>query len=82
MENTDRKVENEREGVSSSKDVRNQDEQEVPDKGSQDLIEKYNINDQAHSNSSKKDFIDTVSNFHHADETQNDSQENSEETDK
>lgn len=36
--------------------------------GSKELIEKYNINDQAFSNSSKKDFIKTVSNFKHSDE--------------
>lgn len=82
MENTDKKPENEREGISSSKAVRNQNQEEMPHKGSRDLIEKYNINDQAHSDSSKKDFIDTVSNFHHADETQKDSQENSQEADK
>lgn len=37
-------------------------------KGSKELIEKYNVNDQAHSNSSKEDFIKTTSNFHHKDE--------------
>lgn len=37
-------------------------------KGSEELIQKYNINDQAHSNSSKEEFIKTTSNFHHADE--------------
>ncbi|HEX8561688.1 MAG TPA: hypothetical protein VF676_01800 [Flavobacterium sp.] len=30
---------------------------------------KYNINDQAHSQSSKEDFIKTVSNFEHSDGT-------------
>ncbi len=80
MENTHKKLE--REGISSSKAVRNQDPKEIPHQGSQDLIEKYNINDQAHSDSSKKDFIDTVSNFHHADETQDDSQDNSQDADK
>ena len=35
--------------------------------GSEALIEKYNINDQAHSDSSAKDFVKTVSGFHHAD---------------
>ena len=33
--------------------------------GSEELIEKYNINDQAHSNSSKDDFLKTTSNFNH-----------------
>lgn len=36
--------------------------------GSEKLIEKYNINDQAHSNSSEKDFIKTTSNFKHSDD--------------
>lgn len=36
--------------------------------GSEDLIKKYNINDQAHSNSSKEEFIKTTSNFHHKNE--------------
>jgi len=31
---------------------------------------KYNINDQAHSQSSKEDFVKTVSNFEHSDGTQ------------
>jgi len=37
-------------------------------KGSKALIEKYNINDQAHSDSSKDDFVETTSKFRHADE--------------
>lgn len=36
--------------------------------GSEELIKKYNVNDQAHSNSSKEEFIKTTSNFHHSDE--------------
>ncbi len=44
------------------------DNDEVVHRGSRELIDKYNINDQAHSDSSKDDFIPTVSNFHHADE--------------
>ena len=32
-----------------------------------ELIEKYNIDDNAHRDSSAEDFIPTVSNFHHAD---------------
>jgi len=36
--------------------------------GSEELVEKYNINDKAYSDSSKKDFVETTSNFHHADE--------------
>lgn len=36
--------------------------------GSEELIKKYNINDQAHSNSSQEEFIKTTSNFHHSKE--------------
>lgn len=36
--------------------------------GSKELIDKYNINDQAYSDSSKDDFVKTVSNFKHANE--------------
>lgn len=38
--------------------------------GSEELIEKYNINDQAFLSSSKKDFVKTVSNFKHSDENE------------
>lgn len=38
--------------------------------GSKELIEKYNINDQAFLNSSKEDFVKTVSNFKHSDESE------------
>lgn len=31
------------------------------------LIERYNINDQAHAKSSPDDFVETTSQFHHAD---------------
>lgn len=41
-------------------------------KGSKNLIESYNINDKAHADSSKKDFIKTVSNFNHANESDTD----------
>jgi len=41
--------------------------------GSQELAEKYNINDKAHTDSSAKDFVKTVSNFNHAN---NDNSEN------
>jgi len=34
---------------------------------SEELVAKYNIDDQAHRDSSNADFIDTVSKFHHAD---------------
>lgn len=52
----------------ASKDATNTDyPADVQHKGSKELIDKYNINDQAHSNSSKEDFIKTVSNFNHAD---------------
>lgn len=37
-------------------------------RGSKELIDKYSINDQAHSDSSAEDFVKTVSEFHHADE--------------
>ncbi len=43
--------------------------------GSETLVEKYNINDKAYSDSSKKDFVETTSNFHHADEGEDESQE-------
>lgn len=36
--------------------------------GSQELIERYDINDQAHAKSSMDDFVATTSGFHHADE--------------
>jgi len=36
--------------------------------GRQELIDNYNINDQAHSDSDKENFVKTVSNFHHNDE--------------
>ena len=44
-------------------------------KGSRELIDKYNINDQAHSDSSKDDFVKTISNFKHADGSKNKSEE-------
>ena len=40
--------------------------------GSEFLINKYNINDQAHSNSSLDDFVPTISAFHHASESRSD----------
>lgn len=36
--------------------------------GSQFLVDKYNINDQAHSDSSLDDFVKTTSGFRHADD--------------
>jgi hypothetical protein len=36
--------------------------------GSQYLVDKYNINDQAHSDSSLDDFVKTTSGFRHADD--------------
>lgn len=51
-----------------SKDSTNSDyPADLEHKGSRELIDQYNINDQAHSNSSKKDFVKTVSNNNHAD---------------
>ena len=38
------------------------------DDGSEQLVDRYNINDKAHSDSSLDDFVNTTSNFHHADE--------------
>ncbi len=46
------------------------------DNGRIALVNKYNINDKAHSDSSAADFVKTVSKFHHADsadDIQNDS---------
>ncbi|AWA29837.1 hypothetical protein HYN48_06960 [Flavobacterium magnum] len=37
------------------------------DNGRIELVNKYNINDKAHSDSSAADFVKTVSKFHHAD---------------
>lgn len=37
-----------------------------PHAGSDALAEKYTINDKAHTDSSEKDFIKTVSNFNHS----------------
>ncbi|WP_296149927.1 hypothetical protein [uncultured Flavobacterium sp.] len=34
--------------------------------GSQELVDKYNINDKAYSDSSKDDFVETVSKFRHS----------------
>jgi len=34
--------------------------------GSQELVAKYNINDKAYSDSSKDDFVETVSKFKHS----------------
>lgn len=41
---------------------------ENKNKGSKELIQKYNVNDQAHANSSEDDFVKTVSNFKHSEE--------------
>ncbi len=37
-------------------------------RGNDELINKYNINDKAHFESSKDDFVRTTSNFRHADD--------------
>ena len=56
----------------ASKDGTNSDyPADLEHKGSRELIDKYNINDQAHSNSSKDDFVKTVSNNNHADGSKN-----------
>ncbi|WP_026704096.1 hypothetical protein [Flavobacterium soli] len=44
-------------------------------RGSRELIDKYNINDQAHSDSSKDDFVKTISNNNHADGSKNKGEE-------
>ena len=41
---------------------------ERDDNGSRKLVDEYNINDKAHSDSSEEDFIKTISNFKHANE--------------
>ena len=52
----------------TAKDATNTDHPNDPQhKGSRELIDKYNINDQAHSDSSKDDFVKTISNYNHAD---------------
>lgn len=38
------------------------------DNGSRKLVDEYNTNDKAHSDSSEEDFIKTISNFKHANE--------------
>lgn len=43
-----------------------------PDHGRQFLIDKYNINDQAHSDSSLDDFVKTTSSFKHEPDETND----------
>ncbi len=40
----------------------------IDHRGSEELAEKYNINEKAHFDSSKDDFVPTVSSFRHADE--------------
>jgi len=49
---------------------------EAHDDGRRALIDKYNINDQAHSDSSADDFIKTTSGFTHADDVNPDNNEN------
>ena len=59
-----------------TKDATNTDyPADLQHKGSRELIDKYNINDQAHSDSSKDDFVKTISNSNHADGTSNKSKE-------
>lgn len=43
-----------------------QEELHIDHCGSRELIDKYLINDKAYSDTSKKNFIKTVSSFHHA----------------
>lgn len=43
-----------------------QEQLHINHNGSRQLIDKYLINDKAYSDTSKKNFIKTVSSFHHA----------------
>ena len=43
-----------------------QEKYHIDHKGSRAIIDKYLINDKAYSDTSKKNFIKTVSSFHHA----------------
>lgn len=43
-----------------------QEQYHVTHEGSRAIIDKYLINDKAYSDTSKKNFIKTVSSFHHA----------------
>ncbi len=43
-----------------------QEKYHIDHNGSRALIDKYLINDKAYSDTSKKNFIKTVSSFHHA----------------
>ncbi len=61
----------------SFQDGHTSDNADVVNRGSRELIDKYNINDQAHSDSSKEDFIKTVSNFRHSDEATDDAENQS-----
>ena len=62
---------------------RNQKNNPFPEhRGSEELINKYNINDQAHSDSSIDDFIKTVSEFHHSDETSDKAPDNNDDYEK
>ncbi|OYU80858.1 MAG: hypothetical protein CFE23_07800 [Flavobacterium sp. BFFFF1] len=46
---------------------RNPADPQHADNGRIALVNKYNINDKAHSDSSEEDFVKTISNHHHAD---------------
>ncbi len=60
----------------NTKDATNTDYPADPQhNGSRELIDKYNINDQAHSDSSKDDFVKTISNNNHVDGSKNKSEE-------
>lgn len=43
-----------------------QDELDINHKGSREIIDTYLINDKAYSDTSKKNFIKTISSFNHA----------------
>ncbi len=60
--------------MKKAKNLSNKDKN-VPHKGSEKLIDEYKINDEAFRQSSKNDFVKTVSKFHHKDETEENSNE-------
>lgn len=45
----------------------NTDSEDAPHRGNEYLVDKYNINDKAHFDSSTDDFVKTTSNYNHAD---------------
>jgi len=68
------------EGERNLQDSVNSDTGHHQGEGAETLVDSYNINDKAHSNSSLDDFIKTTSNFHHAEKPE-DEPEDEPETD-